>query len=115
MSLVNLVREPQALRLWLDVDFVGTVPMDPPENVTGWTLAVEISKALTGEVLSTPGVTASISDAVNGVFTLNVSPDAGNVNLTPGTDYYWRLLRTNGGSRDVLAHGPLEIVALRGA
>jgi hypothetical protein len=43
----------QPLTWWLDTDNAPVISMHPAEDITGWTLAVEIAEADTGTVVLT--------------------------------------------------------------
>jgi hypothetical protein len=82
-------------------DLLLNFTMQPPTDLTGWTLTSSVKDKLGGTVQFTP--TASIVDAGRGKFQV-VWPRSATSALAPG-DYVWDVRRVDAGGNSVLAHG----------
>jgi hypothetical protein len=104
----------QPLDLWLDTDNAPVISMHPAEDITGWTLAVEIAEADTGTVVLTLTTADPLEvdyvDASAGTFTFYLNPS--DELLSASVAYSYRAIRTDAGARDVLAYGPLALKSL---
>ncbi len=98
----------QPLFLPRGVDATITVTMRPAESISGWTFILTIRdtpESLLTTIYSTTSITTVSSSS--GIFTFAI-PAATTAALTPGL-YAYDIWRTNSGSLDRLAYGPLTI------
>jgi hypothetical protein len=90
---------------------VLTVTMDTPPagGISGWALAFYLKKAYTDAVAlvtKTSGSGITVTDAVNGVFTVTLA--TADTDQTPG-NYVYDVWRTDSGQETALAHGRFSI------
>jgi hypothetical protein len=78
----------------------------PPEDITGWTISLQIAPTLGGTVSTT--LTASLTDAARGLFSVTIE-DGDTVSLALGR-HVWDCKRTNAGNEEVLAQGTLDLL-----
>ncbi len=79
--------------------------LNPPTDITGWTLTGTVQNKLGGTTQFT--FTPSIQDAGRGWFQASF-PRTQTSNLPPG-DYVWDIRRTDSGKNAVLAHGEITL------
>jgi hypothetical protein len=92
-------------------DVTLTVTMSPATNITGWTLAFTVKQKYGDAIAVVSKSTSSgitITDAVNGVFTVTIA--SADTNLLDQQGYVYDIQRTNAGNRTVLAIGNLTLL-----
>lgn len=87
-------------------DILLTFTMNPPTDITGWTLTGTIKDKLGGTTQFT--YTPTITDAGRGVFTVSWTRGQTSALAAPG-DYVWDVRRTDSGKNTVLAHGQIKL------
>lgn len=83
-----------------------TIPWDIDEDITGWTLALDVNATMQ-DVTPTLTVAGTITDAAAGYCEVALT-DTHTETLAPGL-YYYELSRTNSGAEAVLAQGRLTV------
>ena len=92
-------------------DVAVTDTMSPATGISGWSLQFTLRKNYgdpTPLLTKTIGAGITVTDAVNGVFTIALA-NADTANLAPGA-YVYDIERTNAGNRTVLTIGVLNIL-----
>ena len=77
-------------------------------NITGWTLAFNISRQPGQTVILGP-LTPTVTSAANGEYEVELTA-AQTATLSVGR-YYWDVWRTDSGDEDPIATGMLEVVS----
>ena|SRR6266446_2969736 len=104
----------QTLRIIRAQDLTLRASMNPPRDLTGWTIQFRIRDAVGGasSLLKTTAAGITIADAGRGILSISLAR-ADTASLTPsnglaaGKGYVWEVRRTDTGSETVLARGQL--------
>lgn len=81
--------------------------MSPVENITGWTLVFTVSKATNRAAKVLGPLALTIDSGVLGTFHRDLTEE--QTDLNPAT-YRWDVWRTDEGSEQIKATGPLELL-----
>ena len=77
------------------------------QNITGWTIQFALGDVLSGTADVTK--TASLTTPAAGICTVTID-SADTVGLDASATWYYRLRRTNAGSRAELAYGSVDLL-----
>jgi hypothetical protein len=78
-----------------------------PVNITGWTIQFAMADALSGSSDLTK--TATLTTPLAGICTVAIA-SGDTIGLNPESTWYYRLRRTDSGSRAELAYGTIDLL-----